>query len=158
MSQSLRQAQNAREPDNKGSNPLASLSQLLLLVITLACGGIAYYWLSSDITGEYIGQNDQLGEVTIAITRKPASIVGDFTYGREQPTPITESQVKPNGQIALRFQQASSGFQSAGAIFQGKLTDGILKGSLYLDGAQYQLSLERNPLATLHRRIQAILP
>jgi|GEM_PF-4931513 len=158
MSQSLRRQQNAPEPERKESNPAAALSQLLLLVITLACGGIAYYWLTSDISGEYIGQSDQLGEVTIAITRKPASIVGDFTYGREQPTPIVESQVKPNGQMALKFQQTSSGFQAAGAIFQGKLTDGTLKGSLYMDGAQYALSLERNPLATLHRRIQAIFP
>ncbi len=158
MSQSLRQSQGAREPEKKESNPAAALGQFLLLIITLACGAIGYYWLTSDISGEYMGQNRDLGQVTIAITRKPANIVGDITYGREQPAPIIDGQMKPNGQIALKFQQGSSGFQGASSVFQGKLNEGILKGSLYMDGAEYPLSLERNPLATLHRRIQAIFP
>lgn len=156
MSQSLRRAN--LEPDKKDSNPLASLSQLLLLVVTLACGGLAYYWLSSDVSGEYIGQSAELGQVTIAMTRKPANIVGDLTYGREQPVPIAEGQMKPDGQIALKFQQPGQGFQAAYSVFQGKLKDETLKGVLYLDGSEYRVSLDRNPLATLHRRIQAILP
>lgn len=158
MSQSLRRNQGNFEPDKKEVSPLAVMGQLLLLVITLACGGIAYYWLSSDVSGEYIGQSRELGQVTIAITRKPANIVGDLTYSREQPAPIIEGQMKPDGQMALKFQQSSQGFQGAYSLFQGKLQEGILKGSLYLDGAEYPLSLERNPLATLHRKIQGIFP
>lgn len=149
MSQSLRQSQSANQPEKKEGNPLAALGQFILLVITLGCAGMAYYWLSSDISGEYIGQSNDLGQVTIAFTRKPANIVGEVTYGREQPAKITEGQLA-NGQVALKFQQ--------GGIFQGKLTDGQLKGSIYIAGAEYPLTLERNPLATLHRQIQGFLP
>ncbi len=151
MSQSLRRTKYSREPEKKETNPAAALGQFVLLIITLACGVLAYYWLSSDISGEYMGQNKDLGQVTIVITRKPANIVGDITYGREQPAPIIDGQLKPNGQITLKFQQGAS-------VFQGKLSESILKGSLYLEGAEYPLSLERNPLATLHQRIQTIFP
>lgn len=149
MSQSLRRTQNDREPENKESNPVVVLGQLVLLGFTIACAALGYWWLTSDVSGEYMGQDNQLGQVTISITRKPTNVIGDITYGREMPAKIVQGEIRTNGEIGLKTNTA---------LFRGKLVDGSLKGSIFLDSVEYPIVLERNPLATLHRQIQAHLP
>jgi hypothetical protein len=142
--------------ESKRPGVLTIASQFLLLLFTIVCGIMGLYWLTTDSSGEYFGNTPELGSINLSIIRRATSYDGELTIGNRSTFKLAKSDIHgPN--MALEFHSKLPGSVDA-LFFKGQLKDDRLAGILQLPQSSINLSLMRDPLASLFRQLQSHIP
>ena len=136
--------------------------QIPLLLATIACTVLVFWWLISDYSGDYRANDPNLGQVSLIIIRKATNLKGEISFGIGAPLELVDSKVGPEKQIHLSFalpqRWLDKGQQVRTAKLDGELQDNAIKATINDGSNDYPVILTRDSLASLYKQIQGHIP
>lgn len=154
--------------------------QAMALVAFIAFTAVAIGWMFNDITGEYSGFDNRVGQIHMSIIRKATTVRSELSYGYGPILECTNPYVNGDKitwkfQVARKWQRESvpaavpgdgwsrrqgmpAAQQNRIVSFTGEINNGVVSGVLQDGMLVMPVTLNRDALASIYRQIQSHMP
>lgn len=149
-------------PDKPGPSYTDLGMRVVLGLAIVGAGWFGVSWMMTDVSGDYAGTIDRVGPVQLTLIRRPAGMSGNISYGVGSALDITEGSLGKGQELSLAFARSRKwldlGQSPRQATFSGRIEGKSIKGTLTEAGVSVPVTMVKNDLSSLYRRLQSHLP
>ncbi len=108
----------------EGRKGLTLFGVFIMCGALLGTSALAWSWITSDYSGEYIAQDPKLGSIRMELARSAASLSGSLSLSAGETLDIVEGHVNAKNDIEISFappSKSDSDERDITATFKGEL-------------------------------------
>ncbi|CAN5519448.1 hypothetical protein BH11CYA1_BH11CYA1_03130 [soil metagenome] len=148
-----------KEKSKKLRTLLSNQAICLVIIFALVAG---FNWMAADYSGEYIGQDAQLGLVKLSLVREATFVDGELSYKGTTNLEMQQGNQPKDQQADLTFIAANPKLINRGLItrarFIGSIDSSAAEGAIVDAKGSHNVKLTKNIVASLFKQLQHHTP